>query len=200
MIRLLAAIALSSFVLLFACGPTEQPRKCTPQTCTGCCTAEDTCAEGTKIPACGVGGVTCKQCTDAEFCRNGNCTTSAGCASLGQDCTSSDQCCVGYACFSGKCGGGNTCTNAGGACMLTTDCCSNICSSGTCGAGAGCKPQGAPCTPCCQLGLTCQAGSCEPGGGGGGGGGGSSCTPLSGSCTSSTVCCGQYTCQSFVCR
>lgn len=199
MFRPLVAIALSSFVLLFACGPTEKPRTCTAQSCAGCCTADDRCEEGRTIPACGVGGVTCKQCADTEFCRNGNCTTSAGCASLGQDCTTSDQCCVGYACFSGKCGGGSTCTNSGGACTLTTDCCSNICNSGTCGAGSGCKPQGAPCSPCCQLGLICQAGSCAPGGGGPGGGG-SSCTSLGGSCTASTVCCGQYSCQNFTCK
>lgn len=49
----------------FACAPAK---KCTPTTCSGCCTAEDTCDMSNTVSACGKGGALCDRCVGTQTC------------------------------------------------------------------------------------------------------------------------------------
>lgn len=53
-----------------ACTPVK---KCTPQSCQGCCSAQDTCEMGGSNTACGRGGALCDRCITSQLCVAGNC-------------------------------------------------------------------------------------------------------------------------------
>lgn len=76
------------FVLgLSACGATKS--RCRPETCTGCCTAEDICVAGTTPMQCGTGGNLCDTCVGSQVCGTaGRCLVSTvvdGGADAGMD-------------------------------------------------------------------------------------------------------------------
>jgi hypothetical protein len=59
--------------LLFDAGGFCQANNgCDPTNCTGCCLGS-VCAQGDQAIACGIGGVTCKNCGDAGACIDGDC-------------------------------------------------------------------------------------------------------------------------------
>jgi hypothetical protein len=53
-----------------SCGPTK---KCTAATCSGCCSANDTCEGGTQVSACGSSGALCDKCVGTQTCSLGKC-------------------------------------------------------------------------------------------------------------------------------
>lgn len=79
------SVFIASFVLGvlggIACTPAK---KCTPTTCTGCCTAEDTCEMTASAMACGKNGATCDRCVGAQVCSaEGRCEGASGGGSAG---------------------------------------------------------------------------------------------------------------------
>ncbi|MBL8939868.1 MAG: hypothetical protein JNM69_35260 [Archangium sp.] len=74
---------LRAFVIAFAVGVISSqscapPKKCTPTTCQGCCSANDTCESGTTVTACGRSGLLCDRCVGAQLCTAGECIGPAG--------------------------------------------------------------------------------------------------------------------------
>lgn len=63
-----------SFVLgvvgAVSCSPSK---KCTPASCSGCCSANDTCETGGATTACGSAGALCDRCVGAQLCVAGKC-------------------------------------------------------------------------------------------------------------------------------
>jgi hypothetical protein len=59
----------------FGCSPAK---RCTPQTCRGCCTANDTCENGDAVTACGRSGALCDRCVGSQLCVAGNCEGAGG--------------------------------------------------------------------------------------------------------------------------
>lgn len=53
-----------------ACSPAK---KCTPASCSGCCSANDTCEMGGTTAACGSAGALCDRCVGAQLCVAGKC-------------------------------------------------------------------------------------------------------------------------------
>lgn len=104
--------------------------------CTGCRTAEGTCAAGTEMAACGTGGASCVECTGGDICADGVCGVCAEDADCddGNECTEdtcTDSSCVheprdGATCTAtlpGVCVGDQCCTgciDATGACQAGT--------------------------------------------------------------------------------
>ncbi|MBL8924179.1 MAG: hypothetical protein JNJ54_35325 [Myxococcaceae bacterium] len=54
----------------FACSPAK---RCTPQSCQGCCSANDTCENGDTTTSCGRAGSLCDRCVGSQLCIAGNC-------------------------------------------------------------------------------------------------------------------------------
>ncbi|MBL8924180.1 MAG: hypothetical protein JNJ54_35330 [Myxococcaceae bacterium] len=77
-----------SFVLGLMAACTA-PKKCTPATCPGCCSAADTCETGNTPEACGAGGLLCDRCVGAQVCTAGQCegVTGTGGGSAGGSAT-----------------------------------------------------------------------------------------------------------------
>lgn len=48
-------------------------KKCTPASCSGCCSANDTCETGGATSACGSAGALCDRCVGAQLCVAGKC-------------------------------------------------------------------------------------------------------------------------------
>lgn len=75
---------LSAFVLSFILGvfgavSCTTARKCTATSCTGCCTANDTCDMGNTEASCGKGGALCDRCVGAQVCSaTGQCEGASG--------------------------------------------------------------------------------------------------------------------------
>lgn len=59
----------------FACSPSK---RCTPQSCKGCCSASDTCENGDAVTACGRSGALCDRCVGSQLCVAGNCEGTGG--------------------------------------------------------------------------------------------------------------------------
>jgi hypothetical protein len=59
----------------FAC-PAQ--KKCTPTTCMGCCSANDTCESGASTSACGANGSACDRCISTQLCAAGRCEAVGG--------------------------------------------------------------------------------------------------------------------------
>lgn len=84
MIRWLAVAVLVS---ASGCSPPVMKR-CSPTTCAGCCTPEDTCSQFGSSSACGSGGRECQRCSPTETCLAGACSftsfgTGGGSSSVG---------------------------------------------------------------------------------------------------------------------
>ncbi len=58
-----------------SCSPTK---KCTPASCTGCCTSTDTCDPGNSTSSCGKGGNACDKCVASQLCTAGACESVTG--------------------------------------------------------------------------------------------------------------------------
>lgn len=74
---------LPAFLVAFAVGvifsqSCTPAKKCTPTTCQGCCSANDTCESGTTVSACGRSGLLCDRCVGAQLCTAGECIGPAG--------------------------------------------------------------------------------------------------------------------------
>lgn len=104
----------------------NQPPKCGPNNCKGCC-AGDACITSESDAQCGLGGLACTDCSASqETCSNGTCSTS--CTS--QTCPG---CCQGGTCFAGfvdsRCGsGGAACTD----CTQKQSTCDTLATPRTC--------------------------------------------------------------------
>jgi len=62
-------------VVVAGCGSTVRPPPvpCGPQSCTGCCTRDDTCVKGDGDSQCGTGGATCLDCAPDRRCLAQSC-------------------------------------------------------------------------------------------------------------------------------
>ncbi len=74
---------LPAFVVAFVVGVISAQsctpaKKCTPTTCQGCCSANDTCEGGTTPSACGRSGLLCDRCVGAQLCTAGECIGPVG--------------------------------------------------------------------------------------------------------------------------
>lgn len=74
---------LPAFVVAFVVGVLSSQsctpvKKCTPTTCQGCCSANDTCETGTVPTACGRSGLLCDRCVGAQLCTAGECIGPTG--------------------------------------------------------------------------------------------------------------------------
>lgn len=150
--------------LLIALGPSCGPgnnKKCDITTCSGCCTADGTCEQGTQPTACGVNAALCAVCTGTEFCQGGFCTplstgtgkdggnnnnnsdggnnvdggTGDGGTAACDSTNCSDGCCVGDVCRRGADNNNLTCGTGGQACQQCTGsltCQSGVCKDTTC--------------------------------------------------------------------
>lgn len=74
---------LPAFLIAFVIGVVSSQsctpaKKCTPTTCQGCCSANDTCESGTTPMACGRSGLLCDRCVGAQLCTAGECIGPVG--------------------------------------------------------------------------------------------------------------------------
>ena len=53
-------------------------KKCGPDTCTGCCSADNACVTATDVAACGTAGAACAACGTDQACTDGVCPDFAG--------------------------------------------------------------------------------------------------------------------------
>lgn len=74
----LPAFAVAFVVGVISAQSCSPAKKCTPSTCQGCCTANDTCESGTTVAACGRSGVLCDRCVGAQLCTAGECIGPVG--------------------------------------------------------------------------------------------------------------------------
>lgn len=70
MLLLRATLAVLAVILAAGCGAS---RRCGPDTCQGCCTADATCVSATSAQACGAGGLACVTCSGGAQCTVGVC-------------------------------------------------------------------------------------------------------------------------------
>ena len=157
------------------CDPSAKTCKqapCGPNNCKGCC-AGSTCVNAESDKQCGIGGLSCTDCTAQKaFCDQ----TSGQCVNVQPLCnaTNCKGCCAGDLCITSQsdtqCGlGGITCTDCaqqGGTCQngtcgttCTAQNCPGCCQAGTCFAGfvdSRCGSGGATCVDC-----TAQASVCD---------------------------------------
>ena len=123
-------LALASCLVLLACEP--QRPSCGPQTCNGCCQADDVCVEGSSPFSCGTAGLRCDVCVASQQCMAGACTSPAG---------------GGSATGGGLATGGGTATGGGG---------SAAGGGGGGGGGSTCQPEN-DATLCNRTGTRCGA-------------------------------------------
>lgn len=72
--RLALVFVVSSMLAAFSgCGTKP---KCSPSSCSGCCTMDDQCVAGTASTQCGSGGNACDVCVSGQVCGIGKCETS----------------------------------------------------------------------------------------------------------------------------
>lgn len=151
-----------------ACVPK---RTCGPDTCTGCCTADDQCVTGSEALACGRAGTACEACSDGTACIDQRCQGSCGpdncagccdangvCVTNGTDtaCGMGGGFCQNCAINGGTCGGA-ACVNP--ACSQTCDGC---CNGDTCvmaTSDAQCGSLGDACVAC-PGDQRCSRGTC----------------------------------------
>lgn len=115
---------------------------CNPDNCSGCCTAEGRCLEGTTAASCGVAGNLCERCSDGRACSSGVCE---GC----NDTTCAGGCCSGNTCHPS---GFKACGMGAAACVTCNPDRADACSkSGDCLCGVG---------PPCEMGQHCSGGAC----------------------------------------
>ncbi|MBL8953029.1 MAG: hypothetical protein JNK82_19785 [Myxococcaceae bacterium] len=157
-----------SLLLLGGCIWSTNHKPCSPQNCSGCCTAEGACVPGAEASACGSGGAECVTCAGAQNgCRLGTCVA---CFPI----------CDGRSCGPDGCGGtcgacetGTACGDGGTCVACTPSCDGKTCGDdgcgGTCGAcaqGEQCSASGACTNGCggaCAQGEVCAAsGQCVP--------------------------------------
>lgn len=136
----------AGFALAFMPGCTE---KCSADTCSGCCTLEQTCVPDVTVAQCGVNGSTCTACAEGQSCTEGACVTPEPQGDGGVDggpppaCTSDSECAArepGTVCdlSTGDCipqcvsdfdcvplGTGSICDNATGHCVAGRGCSSD---------------------------------------------------------------------------
>ena len=167
-----------------SCGPVgpiggmcEGQPPCGPATCKGCCIG-DLCQTGSQNTACGIGGVSCANCTAiSEVCNGQSCQIPPPQCNP-QNCP--NGCCNGTTCVTGSsntsCGtGGQACQNCaatGGTCQgkvcqppcNAATCPNGCCNGNTCVAGTtngACGTGGVVCQNCSNQGQTCQGQVCQ---------------------------------------
>jgi hypothetical protein len=195
--------AIAGFVLglILILAPACGGAKCGPATCSGCCTAQGRCDDGTQTNACGLNGGACATCSGADQCSGGFCTPITGqntCSAntCANGCCQNNQCITSQsatACGSGgascqSCPSGDSCvsgqcTTPGGTCDAST-CPNGCCQNNTCQTGntlGACGTGGTACAACASN-QTCTSGQCA---------GGTGCTPSS--CPAG--CCQNNACQ-----
>jgi hypothetical protein len=182
--RWLAVSAVSSTVLLAACGSSK---KCDSTTCTGCCDSNSVCQGGTANAACGKNGAACSACSGSQVCTANACTgaTTDGGSDAGSgvdaycNLAAGLSCASPLTCFSLGGGDGGVCSETcqatcptGGSCVSlgALSVCVVTCTSPTgCGAGEICASLGAAnaCLPDCRVyadlcgaGTACSQGIC----------------------------------------
>lgn len=69
----LAAFSISFVLGVVGAAACSTSKKCTPASCSGCCSANDTCEMGNTSSACGTGGALCDRCVGAPLCVSGKC-------------------------------------------------------------------------------------------------------------------------------
>ncbi|MBX5483378.1 MAG: hypothetical protein IRZ16_16275 [Myxococcaceae bacterium] len=125
-----------------SCGPSAS--KCSPATCSGCCSPQGTCEPGNAINACGISGSACAVCSATDQCQGGFCRPitgsqkDAGTGDSGTDAgtdAGTDGGTDGGTCNAATCPTG--CCNANGQCVQKADQDNLQCGSG-----------GAACTSC----------------------------------------------------
>jgi hypothetical protein len=78
LLALSAIAAIAVLILPVGCGSSTG--RCSPDNCSGCCTADNACEVGNLSPACGAGGQLCSTCGPTQQCTLGFCSgsTSSG--------------------------------------------------------------------------------------------------------------------------
>lgn len=69
----LAAFSISFVLGVVGAVSCSSSKKCTPASCSGCCSANDTCETGGATTACGIAGALCDRCVGAQLCVSGKC-------------------------------------------------------------------------------------------------------------------------------
>lgn len=81
--QIASLIFVFTFAVLSACGTAK---RCRPDTCTGCCSADDQCVAGTSTSQCGSAGNLCDVCVGSQVCGTaGRCVTSMLAEDAGTD-------------------------------------------------------------------------------------------------------------------
>lgn len=74
----LLAFAVSFTIGVIGAVSCTPVKKCTAATCSGCCSATDTCETGDTASSCGKGGALCDRCVGAQLCTAGECVGGTG--------------------------------------------------------------------------------------------------------------------------
>jgi hypothetical protein len=138
--------------------------------CNGCCDGSSTCltlGSAQSSSKCGVGGASCKSCSDSNECTTDTCSSAGACTnpnkSNGTGCTSGT--CLGGTCCTGCVSGGSTCAagSSTSACGLSGSncktCTAPACQGPTCNSSGNCGTSNNSDGSSCSGGL-CYSGSC----------------------------------------